>query len=447
MSTNNESQKAKKSAGLTIEQLMDQEKWADVRKRLARISSPKRVGELLFHSADNPSVPEDIFHVLFDKLDDGERDYETSLNSNYSSVTGTFWCYVCNYNRERGYGKSFSDVCSRQSLSSLTILFDEFADTVGNLTIKSARGTICSLWNDQLASPGYSRYSSSHPCDEAKDTFLCSVSSMKDLQTNSELCILWRKTELIMESTNQNVPLVHAMIRARLPLFLVWLAVKLYPNQIKERDSKGRIPLHWACLLNNRNSHEDFKIKFKEGGALSRVSKNRVVDLTLNAFPEGATYADVEGVVPLVSLLDLEYTSWTLNSWTQRCVLAVMKQAPEALTSRNIKNFMLPFMTAACIHDQNTTMANTKGEEKQMLQRKLDMTYALLRQDPSVVSLGVNETLHEKYLQKKLAEEKDKSKRLEMELEKLKVEMIRGQDEGVHESTEDRKKPAKRRRV
>lgn len=91
-----------------------------------------------------------------------------------------------------------------------------------------------------------------------------------------------------------------------------------------------------------------------------------------------------------------------MNEWTQRCVLALLKQAPEALSKRNAKNFMFPFMTAASVHDDNKTKARHKYGERQMLQRKLELTYAVLREDPSVVAVGITESRHEKYLKTKL---------------------------------------------
>ena len=43
----------------SIENLLDKKRWTEVRKRMKRISSPERVGEILYHGIDDPDIPDD----------------------------------------------------------------------------------------------------------------------------------------------------------------------------------------------------------------------------------------------------------------------------------------------------------------------------------------------------------------------------------------------------
>ena len=64
----------------TIESLLDdeqQQEWDTVRKRLRHISNPKRIGDLLYHACDKPTIPDDIFETLLAKLD-GKREYQVA---------------------------------------------------------------------------------------------------------------------------------------------------------------------------------------------------------------------------------------------------------------------------------------------------------------------------------------------------------------------------------
>ncbi len=394
--TNNKS----RSVAVPIEALLKQQCWEDARKRLKRIESPKRIGELLYHSADDPHVPDDIFETLLSKLKGKRKSFEPRR----CMFEYYFWGGVCNHKRERGYKKEFEDVCHHRSVASLQFFIQDFVDLGGKLPIKTVRETICYLWTRHL------KDRSSRVCTREKEEGLLNVSSMEDLRSNEELHSLWQKTELLIKSTKsgglndtvQKLPLVRTLIKRRIPKVVVWLAVRLYPEQVRLKDDEGRLPLHWAAVLNNLNTEEDFDVEFE--GRLSEILKGRMVELMLDFFPKGAEHADVEGSLPLDLLLNVEYESWTDNSWMQRCALKLMKQAPIALIKRNAKNFMLPFMTAACIHHQNTVKARSKHEEKRMLQRKLKLTYAILRENPSVVTSGISETAQEKYLKRKLEE-------------------------------------------
>lgn len=217
--------------------------------------------------------------------------------------------------------------------------------------------------------------------------------------------------ELLVKCTIRNgpaksveeLPLIHHLIQLRVPVFIVYLAAKVYPEQVRLRDQKGRIPLHWAAIQNNKDSQEGCDVRFNDCFKFN-VEGIRPVEVLFDCLPEGATYFDREGCLPLHLLLNLEYESYTDNQWTRRCVVALAKQAPQGLIRRTRLDFMLPFMTAASLHDCHTVSARYKGEEQNMLLRKQDLCYELLRANPSVVASGISESAQEKYLKRRLTE-------------------------------------------
>ena len=76
---------------------------------------------------------------------------------------------------------------------------------------------------------------------------------------------------------------------------------------------------------------------------------------------------------------------------------------------------MLPFMTAACIHDDNAN----KPREPEMLLRKLNLTFALLLENPSVVTCGIQESERELWLTDKLIKAQDHIQEQNEEIRKL----------------------------
>lgn len=440
MSDKGTAAKKKSAAAVSIEELLTEKRWEDVRQRLKRITSPTRLGELLFYSADDPDVPDDIFRTLLSKLK-GKR---TTDKVDYN-VEHNFWEGVCNFYRERGYKKKFKQVCHKRSVVSLQTFMEEYVEIYGTLPMIVARKTICYLWLHYLVEDPpdqISDYMPTSTCGKEKEKGLLQVSSVGDLRHNQELYSLWQKTELLIKATQtrgltksvQDIRIVHTLIRGRLPRVVVWMALRLYTAQVQVKDEMGRLPLHLAAVLNNLVTEEDFKVDFE--GDLAKAMKRRMVELVLEFFPAGAECADIEGSHPLALLLDLEYRSWSSNNWTKRCVMALMKQAPKALIKKNGKNCMLPFMTAACIHDDNTIKARSKEEESMMLKRKLNLTYAVLRGDPSVVASGITGTSRERYLEEKLEEAHGEICRLKQENAVLKK----------GNSTEASQRPSKRSR-
>ena len=384
MSNNNEKKSSKKPA-ITIETLIREQNWQEVRKRLKRVSSADRVGEILFDCVDNPQVPIKIFESLLEKL---EKGLERRNGPTASNIIYEFFPRICSFQRSRGYSKGVVNVFLSQTVPVLKLFLGEYEDIVGCILKPHCREIICQFWRTQDSA-------------ERRQEIL-SISSLEDLASFPDLQTLWQKTELIVKMTKEGgldksvvkLPFVHQMIKIGLPKVVVWMAVRLYPNQVKIKDEFGRLPLHWAAVQNNFDTEEGM---FRRTPVAEIVSK-AMVELILEVYPDGAKYPDKQGSLPLVLLLDLEFRHWTFNDWTYRSVMALVKQAPEALTQMNTKNRMLPFMTAASIRDSNTVRPNTKREELKMKNRKRTLAYAILRENPTVVASGIVPSAREIYL-------------------------------------------------
>jgi hypothetical protein len=455
--------KKRRPAATKIEELLTKGRWAEARKRLKRIESPTRVGELLFYGADDPNVPDDIFETLLSKLR-GKRE-QTAFSTSFRVIQYSFWGGLCNYNRERGYSKNFQQVCEKRPVSSLRFILNEYMSVVGKLADETARSTICYLWRRYFAKES-SSYGYSMIVTLEMEEVLLNVTSIEDLRNKAkeevdmnytqELYSLWQKTQLLIQMTKttglkesmDQLPLVHCLIKVHVPKVVVWLAVRLFAAQLKLKDKKfARLPLHWAAVRNNIDTEKDFHCTFQDGKLSTLVDKRRMVEVILDSFPAAAKYTDTQGSLPLALLLDLEYRSWTQNNWTQRCVMALMKQAPEALGRKNSLNWMLPFMAGAAIHDNNTVIANHKCQEREMLNRKLNLTYSMLRENPTVVASGRTASLREQYLNKTLMGAHNKIEQLEKEKQKLQDEADHANASSLYTNSTSNSRPRKQARV
>jgi hypothetical protein len=469
--THEKKKKKKKRAPIVkLETLIQDKKWTEIRKRLKRVASPKRIGSLLHYTADNPDVPDDIFGLFFSKLQ-GKREFtpeKEGSGGKVFSIRREFWSCVCNVNTDDVYTKKFGNVCKHRSPTSLKIFLQEYVQIVGTLHQQSARETILHLWADYLfpnnANGGSFTYHE-QTCPKAKQDELLSVTSKQhlvDKKCNAALCDVWTKTELLLKMTvtngleksveagddnkqdddnsnnnNDVFPLIHTLIQVKVPKFIVWFALKLYPKQAQVLDELGRMPLHWAAAMNNCETERECRVSFDQIDGLS-IDKEKskyttptttmaMVELVFNAFPTGASHVDKNGSHPLALLLDLDYKSWTdcTNDWTRRCVMLLLQQAPEALHELNGENRLLPFLTAACLHEDNAWRAGGKEEALRKSLRQLNLSYEILRLDPTVVSRGVQATPRELYLQQQLNEAKDEIRKLQAEQQKLQDQVDR----------------------
>ena len=278
---------------------------------------------------------------------------------------------------------------------------------------------------------------------------MCQLSSIEDLRSNIELhrlYDLWQRIEIIMracipegfEKDMGELPFLCRMIEIKIPELLIWLALKLYPQQVSNQDKKGRLPLHWAALVNNDETEYSLSLMIGEekieynfsttalpDKIKAEVSGLSLIDILMKAYPEGASHADTEGSYPLDILLDNEFRCWNLHDWTQRNVMTLARYAPQALTRPSKLNQLLPFMAANCCHHSHKYAGpneDCQEERQEMALRKLNMTFALLMQNPNVVVSGITSSEREIWLTDKLDKAQLHIQALEAENAKLKAE-------------------------
>jgi hypothetical protein len=196
--------------------------------------------------------------------------------------------------------------------------------------------------------------------------------------------------------TYEQLP-IHTMIDARCPPISIWLALRLYPQDVRKRDQMGRLPLHHAAA----NSIEDdtcVNVVFYCGQQLSQANC-KVLQIVLDQFPDAARNVDKDGTLPLAVLLK-ECPVVSLD-----CVRILLHSEPRVLATRDISTRMLPFVLAAATKTANGV--------------SLDVVYTLLREDPAAIVIGIVESHHEKYLKAKFSAAEHEKCLLAKELEAL----------------------------
>jgi len=51
------------------------------------------------------------------------------------------------------------------------------------------------------------------------------------------------------ESTEDDALVVHSIAKYACPTVVMWLALRLYPEQLRMTDSQRRLPLYYACAV------------------------------------------------------------------------------------------------------------------------------------------------------------------------------------------------------
>ena len=350
-----------------IESCIQQEDWDVVRTRLQRIRSPKRIWDLISNYSAN--LPDDVLESLLDLASRYGYKYKASTKvSSRDPWSDTFLA---------------EKFCRQRSASFL----EHFFSRSKNLRRRDYSNFIRARW-------GHAR--ASYNTDEWSDS-ICKTELEQSTDENVQgLLKLWRKIEVIIKSVGgrdscetlvDEIGLVSSMIVLDLPVSIVSLAMRLYPEAISSKDKKyGRIPLHWAAV---HNCNMDLLCVFlrekielsEEKSESNRKDLQTMVELLLQAFPEGASYEDKEGLLPLDLLLEEDNFGWT----TKWATLAMARHNPSALTRTSPRHpNMLPFMIVARSEPKYTWYFERHTN--------LQLTYALLCLDPSVLNCGLAST-------------------------------------------------------
>jgi len=132
--------------------------------------------------------------------------------------------------------------------------------------------------------------------------------------------------ETVNGTVGNQVPfrLVHACVGTRnCPVRFVFLALNLWPEQLKEKDSDGNLPIHIAAFSIWKPKHRRFNTLIK----------------VVSMYPEGARVPDKNGVLPLQLAVQSKKT------WNEG-VRELFEAYPEALATLDIDFKLYPEILA-----------------------------------------------------------------------------------------------------
>lgn len=179
--------------------------------------------------------------------------------------------------------------------------------------------------------------------------------------------------------------LLHAVCDAcdSLPRALLKIAIMMDPEQAKERDEQGRLPLHiaaarphspwWYDPSDNRYEKRSKTVVTESTMRPYHLYGQSVVEILLENCPAAAAAADRHMFLPLHFAIQCEKVFGTEGSHSS---ITLLKNAfPDGLERRDPANYLLPAFSAAI--GENTS---------------IDTTYELLKAAPSAVASGASAT-------------------------------------------------------
>jgi hypothetical protein len=396
----------------SFRELVESLDWEKVRNSIKRQRALKTLASSILEVLLNPKAnetPPDVLPSLFEKLRP-LRDKKLCLGDKRDG-----------YRHDRFAEQLFSKVCSFEILEFVynynpmkyaphilrTLLEEhkrvykhaEYATPI----LERIRQNVCEMWEDRLAGRGrgiaivipwrgeiIQRPAKSNVVPIETEDELLSIQSRDDLKKSKDLFDLWKNTEMLVLHTksDDNTPLLHALLRDGYPIVVAWLAAKIHPDQLWQRDGKGRIPLHYVAkepiVLSVDLKAMQFSSSFCE--AVCWDSKGAsFVKLVTDLFPEGGKYVDNKGKLPLAAYLEdagnphFEDVSLLINA------------SSRALLTRDTGTHLLPFMVptqqrgndhSICRHHAcNRYLHDDCGETS--------LIYQILRENPAAVAIGV----------------------------------------------------------
>jgi len=240
------------------------------------------------------------------------------------------------------------------------------------------------------------------------------------------------KTQMALELMEcerpQATPFLHKLLMVGLPNFVIYLAARLSPEQLRQPDPTGRLPLHVVAEsatehLVYRNNvwyfHEDLPVDFHPIVAL--INKATPLQLLCHLNPHAGCRADYSrpteysnetqpstlfrGFTPLESYLYSIGRHNTLSIGASRtadgrmtemlqdlqCLISI---APQALETRHPQTKLFPFMVPAKFYRLDLEVTVWPWEVPDECRLLVSMSYVLLRANPNVLNLFVHGCLY-----------------------------------------------------
>jgi len=204
----------------------------------------------------------------------------------------------------------------------------------------------------------------------------------------------WPKVELMLRVAQQGrgkFRVVHAAASTPCPQAILRMARVMYPQQVRERDEKGNLPLHLAAARAD--------ICWSCGQWRSDKYEVPVVDKLLKLFSYGSRVANSEGRLPLHIAIEREgrrlmgITDKGKNVRETDPIGSLKNAYPAGIGRRDGKTKLYPFMLAATTsitkHRSDLSKKGMMGITPEKDTAILTRIYSLLRADPSLVESGV----------------------------------------------------------
>lgn len=187
------------------------------------------------------------------------------------------------------------------------------------------------------------------------------------------------------------------------------VAAHLFPKEMCQQDNKGRLPLHYAAI---RPWHElDWPFRRRDdekARELLEMESLRVLDTAISLSPAPAfRLVDTDKRLALhhaintfvIALCSPHAAAWTSSTLSPCNALLVVERAhqllkslidrhPESLQQRDGVTMLFPFQQATALASEQETMRTRHLHTSIREEFPLSITYTLLRNDPTLLSLG-----------------------------------------------------------
>lgn len=267
----------------------------------------------------------------------------------------------------------------------------------------------------------------------SKEAIICSIQSLDNLKAHPDAYNCWVKTEKLLKyfsdechQCGSKAP-IHVLIQWGFPNWIIWLAAKLYPQQVREFDDKANLglPIHHCTYCGTKPFQvEGYQIQFSAGFRSEHPELYRPTSLYLLAklYPDGATlrvsrngpHVVVQGDLPLHTYLGYQHGEPNNSCFDLEDAKKLVELAPKSLLQKSVRiddcvEHIFPFMVAA-IPDYSRWKEAYKwrgnamrvGESRQEIQRRnwdrinaaeleqLTAIFWLLREDPSALQAAIH---------------------------------------------------------
>ena len=171
------------------------------------------------------------------------------------------------------------------------------------------------------------------------------------------------------------------------PLEILKITIVLHPEQAREKDENGLMPLHLAI----QQYQSDSNSRNPSNPKSSWIVYYKKIELLIDSYPEAAKVCNEKGELPLQMVLKLpNCNTFELSLW-ENIVKKLISAHPDAIHMKDVKSNLYSYMQAAIAIPFNYEYTNYCNENsgKNSSIVSLDIIYILLRMTPSLIQLSL----------------------------------------------------------